>query len=368
MMKFMSLGLILLLVGFGCGERTLKNKTIYDAAKNGNLKELKIFIERGVPINAKDDKNETPLSYAFQKGDSEEIRYLVSKGADVNAKDRYGWTPLIGAACCSDLNLITLLLENGTDIEAKNREGETALMYAVSRRHTDAVELLLTNGANLFVTDNSGESAISYAVDNQIMLELIADKIHFGKSQEGIVSGNNTTNKSNPDWAVKTTWSDTQRDSFGKTALLEAAKQGNIKAVEFLLSRQANVNVTGAKGRTPLSEAVLNGNPEVIKILLEKGAKVNATFDNGTSALMLAAGDQFGLYTENENNQSRELNKTQIHYDQLEVVKMLVMNGADLNMRDDETYGSTSMTALQYALEAGKTNIVEYLRAQGAVE
>ena len=75
------------------------------------------------------------------------VRLLLEKGADVNAKDKYGETALISASLCGFTGTVRLLLDKGADVNAKTNDGHTALMYASSNMHADVVRLLKDHGA-----------------------------------------------------------------------------------------------------------------------------------------------------------------------------------------------------------------------------
>ena len=60
------------------------------------------------------------------------MKALLDKGADVNAKDDKERTPLMSAAYRGYLEVVKLLLEKGADVKAKDKGGLTALMFAAS--------------------------------------------------------------------------------------------------------------------------------------------------------------------------------------------------------------------------------------------
>jgi ankyrin repeat protein len=93
-------------------------------------------------------------------------------------------------------------------------------------------------------------------------------------------------------------------------------------------------------GGTPLMYAASSRNIEVVRLLLEKGADVNARHSGNGGALMLAA--QMG-------NPG--------------IVKLLVEKGADVNLRNDYGY-----TALMYAAtaESNDPELIKPLLAGGA--
>ena len=61
----------------------------------------------------------------------------------------------------------------------------------------------------------------------------------------------------------------------GFSSLHDAAYDGNLKIVTFLLNHNANVNAVDVDKRTPLHLATIRGRTEVIKTLLVNGANAN---------------------------------------------------------------------------------------------
>lgn len=90
-------------------------------------------------------------------------------------------------------------------------------------------------------------------------------------------------------------------------SLGSAAREGDIKEMERLISAGANVNARNAYGLTPLHSAALYGKVEAARLLIRNGADVNAIDSNGKTPLHFAA-----------------------FYDQGEVARLLIENGANI--------------------------------------
>ena len=78
------------------------------------------------------------------------------------------------------------------------------------------------------------------------------------------------------------------RSNLGSPLFL-AAGEGKLDAVRYLLDEGANVNASEVKGHTALAEAAYYGHVNVVKELLLHGADINAVSDEGT-ALDIAVG------------------------------------------------------------------------------
>jgi ankyrin repeat protein len=65
-----------------------------------------------------------------EKGDIEAVKLHLDNGVDVNAKDNIGWTPLHFATVLDHKEIVELLIATGADVNAKNKEGRTPLNWA----------------------------------------------------------------------------------------------------------------------------------------------------------------------------------------------------------------------------------------------
>jgi ankyrin repeat protein len=125
----------------------------------------------------------------------------------------------------------------------------------------------------------------------------------------------------------------------GTTALHDAVRQGDLKAVETLLTRGADVNATTRYGITPIGLAALGGNVTILRRLIDAGAKPDTATPGGETALMTAA-----------------------RTGNVEAVTLLLDRGANVNAKDVVR----SQTALMWAVTEGHAAIVKLLVTRGA--
>ena len=73
------------------------NQELIDATRECMSDRIKLLLENGADINAKDGVGNTPLMWAANKGYLEIARFLVENGADIDARNNANWTALISA-------------------------------------------------------------------------------------------------------------------------------------------------------------------------------------------------------------------------------------------------------------------------------
>lgn len=123
-----------------------------------------LLLDRGAPINTRDELKKTPLMNAVDQRFKAAARLLIARGADVNVVDIYGSTPLESAAENGDDELVALLLDRGAQIDADpHRNGMTPLMAAVGGGSAAVVQLLLARAARFSVDGDGGRLLLKRA-------------------------------------------------------------------------------------------------------------------------------------------------------------------------------------------------------------
>jgi len=108
---------------------------IFDAARQGTAEDVRRFVvERGVPVDTRDNEGYTPLFFAAIGGKIEMIRCLVEElGSDVNAReneDEDGATPIIMALIADKIESMDCLYALGADLNVTANGGMTIMEIA----------------------------------------------------------------------------------------------------------------------------------------------------------------------------------------------------------------------------------------------
>jgi ankyrin len=124
----------------------------------------------------------------------------------------------------------------------------------------------------------------------------------------------------------------------GSTPLHEAARNGHLEVVKFLLARGAGVNAVRDDGESSLHEAAFQGHLDVARLLIDSAAKLNGKGAHGYTPLQWSV--------------------DQGHPD---VSRLLLARGADPEVRDN-----MGNTPLQHAFRLGKAEVAKLLLEYGA--
>ena len=113
-----------------------------NAARDGYLKRVKKFLNKGLSPDVQKANGWTPLHGAAMYDEKECMKVLLLHGSIVNKRDKYGDTPLHIAVFYDSLSAIGLLLQNGADLNIKNKSNQTALDKARFWNRKDIIQLL----------------------------------------------------------------------------------------------------------------------------------------------------------------------------------------------------------------------------------
>ena len=159
--------------------------------------------------------------------------------------------------------------------------------------------------------------------------------------------------------------------SVPDSALIQAAKEGDAKRVNSLVTGFANANERDELGRPAIGWAVAGGSVGVVESLLLAGADPNAAAPDGTTALEIACkkGDaeiarvllEAGADPCVQSNSGTTPITDAASSGSAEIVEMLLAAGVPI-----DTPGLDGATALFYAAQCDKPAVVELLLERGA--
>jgi len=192
---------------------------------------VKMLLQAGSPIDPLDKGNRTPLTVAVVDGNEETAKVLLDGGADVDHETSPFHTILKEAVLEDNRSMSRLLLSYGAQVGTRMGIERFGYMHtAAFKGHVDMLALLLENGA---------------IVEDETVL--------------------------------------------GHTPIFYAAAGGHRLAVDFLLSRGANLRKRDVFGGDILEWSVKH--PAMLRFILQEGFDPNRTDDDGGTPLHASAYD-----------------------------------------------------------------------------
>jgi ankyrin repeat protein len=274
-----------------------------DVAMHGDRSAVRSLLDQKADVNAAQGDGMTALHWAALKNDLEMAQMLLRAGASVKAETRVdAVTPLYLAGTNGNPAMIEALLKAGADVNSANGSGTSALMAASSAGSPDAVQVLLDHGADVNRTESArGQTALMFAaaLNRAAAIKILAahgaalnlsskvvklEKARFDEDGNPLpapprTASGNGGNTLNTGAAAATVLG-------GMTALLYAARDGKMEAVQALVEAGADVNAVNAgDSSSPIVIAAANGHYDVAKYLLDHGANPNLANIDGLAPL-----------------------------------------------------------------------------------
>jgi ankyrin repeat protein len=328
---------------------------------------LDLLLGAGASATIANRHGATPLSLACINGSVRVIERLLKAGADANERGPNGETALMMAARTGAVDAMTVLLKTGADVNATDKlRGTTALMWASAHSHPAAVKALVEHGANVGLRSSPaalGRTAYLAPTVRQRASQLVgetgvADAGGRGRASGARGAGSGTAGRAGAppppqDFDDREFFNRRQNaEGGGLTALVFAAREGDLESARILVAAGADVNQVTQYGWTALLTATQNRNYVLASFLLEHGADPNIANKGGWTPLYLA--------TDNRNIEGGDYPVRPGDLDHLDFIKTLLARNVDVNARVTDSTETRTIFTMQWLYEDGAT---AFLRA-----
>ncbi|ETI24296.1 hypothetical protein G647_03665 [Cladophialophora carrionii CBS 160.54] len=207
---------------------------------------VRLILDAGADIDAKDHLSRTPLYLACVGGFIRSVEMLLEEGARTDVIAEQGQAPLYKAAGKGQEEIVEVLLRYGAVPDlGRGRLGETILYKAAWYNELDVVDHLITFGADVNIKNS--KKMESYKDSKEKILH-------------GVLAG------LLKDHAMMNGW--------GKTALHAAAFRGHQEMVRVLLDAGADIEATGNNKVRPMYLAAQQKHKGIVQMCLRAGAQL----------------------------------------------------------------------------------------------
>lgn len=142
---------------------------------------LEYLVEKGVGVNDKNTKGETPIMKAIQSNNKVSLNVLNRNESDFDVQDNDGNTLWHHAIEHEDKEICLLLLKYNVELNAMNQQGMSALHLACMKgKNVDHLSFLVESGADINQKTEFGELPYDLALENELLNKNI-DQINFLK-------------------------------------------------------------------------------------------------------------------------------------------------------------------------------------------
>ncbi len=301
------------------------------------LKNLNIYLSDGSSL----------LLEAIKHAKMDWVEWLLTQGADANQTNISGYfsTPLMQSVNHNLPRLIDLLVKAGANLDDTDVLGDPAINWAAYLGKADVVNRLIEQGANVKIKTVHGNALdIAMRQGHSRIIDMLLPQ--FNKQPQSTWVTNLFASVARKDFVtlkrlLKESSKEAIYDGYGNSILPFAASKRCIACVEILIQAGQPVDQTDRIGFSALMIAARNGDLSLLELLLKHQANVNQHANsNGMMAtpLILAAA-----------------------HNQTEVIKKLYSAGAKLDVTD--VMGNT---ALHWTLGAPNNSTTDLLISLGA--
>ena len=368
------------------------------ASLYGNAPMISRLLKAGAEAAEVGPNGQTVLMLAARNGNPDAVRVLLEGGAKVNARETLrGTTALMWAAEQKHPEAVKALLAGGADFAAKSGGAGLPRNYLAPRVNTAVVKASALRYARAAAAGRTYEEQLKWEQANgqDTGPPSIGDQLARIQQQEAAASqqaqqpqpaagaaapaapaagqaaaangrgrggaGRGAAPAADAGRGAAPVEEESDDNEVvvaglvgsgggGLTALVFAAREGDLASAKLLLDAGADINQTTEYGWTPLLTATNNRHYVFGKFLLERGADPNRANKGGWTPLYLA--------TDNRNIEGGDYPVPKPDMDHLEYIKLLLGQGADPNGRVRDNTLTRTIFTMQWFYEDGCTPFV----------
>ena len=342
-----------------------KTKQLFDPEKPYFENWVKIYdMDKipGSPTSRPTQPNTAPLYYAILCDLPDLAEYLIGAHPQcVGVRGGQSTMAIHAALYRGHFSIARLLIEKSEDVNSRDDDSLTPLHIAAQRGYFAPVALLHSIGAD----------ASARKPDHSPSLFMASKNARDDRTPTSLHLASVTENLKTVQLLIERGADLDAMDVTQSTPLHLALVNENFDIVKLLIQHGADVNVPYHKELTPLHLAAVSGSSDVIKLILQKTADINSQDDSKSTSLHLAADsgslEVVRLLLDYEANVNARDNKrsTPLHLasrrGSFDLVQLLLERGADPNAQNEKGW-----TALHIASQKGAVKVVQCLLERGA--
>ncbi|KAM9505107.1 LOW QUALITY PROTEIN: espin-like [Salvelinus alpinus] len=273
---------------------------VHHAARTGKLTCLRFLVEEvGLPGNCLANNGASPAHDAAATGNLSCLQWLLTQGGCHTAdRDSSGATVLHLASRFSHHEITDWLLKSGeADAGVSTETGALPVHYAAAKGDLPSLRLLLRHIPNVVDSQTKNGATPLYLACQEGHLEVVQYLVKDCGAEPSIRANDGMTplhaaaqmgHNTVIVWLMSfTEISLSDQDGDGATAMHFAASRGHAKVLSWLLLHGGEI-ITDSWGGTPLHNAAENGELECCQILVVNGVDLGIRDQDGFSSADLA--------------------------------------------------------------------------------
>jgi ankyrin len=357
------------------------------AALYGDPAMILKLLKAGADAKEIGPNGQTALMLAARNGNPDAVKVLIEGGANVNARETLrGTTALMWAVEQKHAAAVKALLDGGADYKLRSAGAGLPRNYLAPRVNTAAVKQAQERYARAAANGRTYDEQLKWERENGVFNgpPTIGEQLARRQAQPAATEapqpppaaapaaspaaagrgrGRGGAGRGAAAGAARAGAGEDETDDSevvvaglvgsgggGLTALVFAAREGDLESAKLLVAAGADVNQTTEYGWTPLLTATNNRHYALGEYLIAHGADVNKANKGNWTPLYLA--------TDNRNIEGGDYPVPRPDIDHLEYIKFLLDHGADPNGRAKDNTLTRTIFTMQWFYEDGCTPFV----------